>query len=110
MEDKTRLLIALGAAAAVNCLPCSEHIMAAAQAAGISPEEMEQAWQVSQRVKLGADEVTQSWLRDQVAGGGGETASCSCAGARIPPSRPLPQRAEGQGEAGPVGQGFCSCC
>ena len=81
MEERTHLLIALGAAAAVNCLPCSEHIMAAAQAAGISPEEMEQAWQVSQRVKKGADEITQSWLRDQLAGGEGEVASCSCASA-----------------------------
>jgi hypothetical protein len=109
MEEKTRLLIALGAAAAVNCLPCGEHIMAAAQAAGISPEEMEQAWQVSQKVKLGADEVTQSWLRDQVAGGGGEVASCSCAAPKVAPSCPLPSETEGQGPGQAGAQSSCCC-
>lgn len=107
MEEKTRLLIALGAAAAVNCLPCSEHIMAAASAAGISPQEMDEAWRVSRKVKSGADEVTQSWLREQVAGGGGEAASCSCAGAKAPASCPL----GGKGQAGErAGAGGGSCC
>lgn len=106
MEDKTRLLIALGAAAAVNCLPCSEHIMAAAQAAGITPAEMDEAWQVSQRVKQGADEVTQSWLREQAGGGAGE-ASCSCAGAKAPASCRLGGR-EQAGEGSATGGG--SCC
>lgn len=101
MEDKQRLLIALGAAAAVNCLPCSEHIMAAAHAAGITAEEMEQVWQVSQRVKQGADEMTQSWLRDQLAGGDGEVAACSCV--KTPSNCPLP----GGNQAG-VSSG--SCC
>lgn len=106
MEEKTRLLIALGAAAAVNCLPCSEHIMAAAQAAGLSPEEMDEAWQVSQRVKKGADEVTQSWLREQAGSGAGE-ASCSCAGAKTPASCPL----GGNEQAGEGAKaGGRSCC
>lgn len=102
MEEKTRLLIALGAAAAVNCLPCGEHIMAAAQAAGVTPAEMDEAWQVSQRVKQGADEVTRSWLREQTAGG-----ACSCGGAKLPASCPLGGNGQA-GEGGATESG--SCC
>lgn len=106
MKEKQRLLIALGAAAAVNCLPCSEHIMAAAQAAGISPEEMEEAWQISQKVKSGADEVTQSWLREQL-GHEGEKAACTCASAPIPSSCALSSKVAKPVEA--VASGG-SCC
>ncbi|RLA85766.1 MAG: carboxymuconolactone decarboxylase family protein, partial [Deltaproteobacteria bacterium] len=39
MEERTKLLIALGAATAANCIPCFEHLYYEAGVAGLTSEE-----------------------------------------------------------------------
>ncbi len=54
MDEKTKLLISLGAAVASNCIPCFEHFMGKADAAGLTTEEIEQAVDIADQVKMGA--------------------------------------------------------
>jgi alkylhydroperoxidase/carboxymuconolactone decarboxylase family protein YurZ len=54
MDDKTKLLISLGAAVASNCIPCFEHFMGKTEAVGLTSEEIQQAVDVADQVKMGA--------------------------------------------------------
>ena len=44
MEEKTSLLICLGASTAANCVPCFEHYHKKASAAGLTPEKSLRRW------------------------------------------------------------------
>ncbi len=54
MDEKTRLLICLGAATAANCIPCFEYYYGKAEAAGLKTEEIEEAVSLASQVKKGA--------------------------------------------------------
>jgi alkylhydroperoxidase/carboxymuconolactone decarboxylase family protein YurZ len=54
MEERTKLLICLGAATAANCIPCFEHYFRKAKAVSLSSEEIQEAVDLASQVKKGA--------------------------------------------------------
>ena len=54
MEEKTEILICIGAATAANCIPCFEHFFGKAREAGITDEEIREATDLASQVKKGA--------------------------------------------------------
>ncbi len=54
LQDKTENLIAIGAAMAVNCIPCFEHLYEKAINSGITLAEIKRASDIAGQVKKGA--------------------------------------------------------
>jgi alkylhydroperoxidase/carboxymuconolactone decarboxylase family protein YurZ len=54
MEERTRVLICLGAATAANCIPCFEYYFGKAKTVGLSTEEVQEAVDLAGQVKKGA--------------------------------------------------------
>jgi len=66
MEEKTKLLIALGAATAANCIPCFEHLYYQAGAAGLTSEEIQQVVDLASKVKNGAHIALKNSINDMM--------------------------------------------
>ena len=64
MDEKTSLLICLGASAAANCIPCFEHYHKKASAAGLTSEEILEAVELANKVKSGAHLVMRSSIKN----------------------------------------------
>lgn len=69
MEEKTSVLICLGAATAANCVPCFEHYYRKAMEAGLSPEEIQGAVELATKVKGGAHLVIRNSIKDLMGQG-----------------------------------------
>ena len=54
MEDKVKLLIAVGAAVTANCQPCLKTAVSEAQNAGLEKKEILEAVQIGRLVRRGA--------------------------------------------------------
>ena len=54
MEEKYRLLIALGAASAANCIPCFEHYYDKALGINLTHKEIQEAVDLGNQMKTGA--------------------------------------------------------
>jgi alkylhydroperoxidase/carboxymuconolactone decarboxylase family protein YurZ len=54
MEERTKLLVALGAATAANCIPCFKYFYSEAGVAGLTQEEIQEAVNLASKVKQGA--------------------------------------------------------
>jgi alkylhydroperoxidase/carboxymuconolactone decarboxylase family protein YurZ len=54
MDERTKLLICLGAATAANCIPCFEHYFGKAESTGLAPGEIQEAVDLASQVKKGA--------------------------------------------------------
>jgi AhpD family alkylhydroperoxidase len=61
MDKKTEVMIALGAAYALNCQPCMEYHKKAAIEAGVTQEEMQDAIRVADAIKAGASSKTKEF-------------------------------------------------
>jgi alkylhydroperoxidase/carboxymuconolactone decarboxylase family protein YurZ len=81
MDEKTSLLICLGASAASNCIPCFQHYHQKSSAAGLTPEEILEAVELAYKVKSGAHLLTRSSIK---AFFGQETRPmiCGCEGSK----------------------------
>ena len=66
MDEKTSLLICLGASAAANCIPCFEHYHKKAAAAGLTSEEILEAVELANKVKSGAHLIMRSGIRNSM--------------------------------------------
>jgi Carboxymuconolactone decarboxylase family len=64
MDEKTEILICLGAATAANCVPCFDYYFKKASAAGVSTEDVGKVVELSCKVKTGAGIVMQNSIRD----------------------------------------------
>ena len=64
MEEKTKVLICLGAATAANCIPCFEYYFGKAVGVGLSAEEVEEAVDLASQVKKGAHMALKNSIRD----------------------------------------------
>ena len=64
MEERTKLLVALGAATAANCIPCFEHLYCEAGVAGLSQEEIQQVVDLATKVKQGAHVALKNSIHD----------------------------------------------
>jgi alkylhydroperoxidase/carboxymuconolactone decarboxylase family protein YurZ len=63
MDEKTRVLICLGAATAANCVPCFEHYHGKADSLEITREEIEEAVDLASQVKKGAHMAMKNGIR-----------------------------------------------
>ena len=54
MDEKTKVLICLGAATAANCIPCFEYYFGKAGAVGLKTDEIQEAVDLASQVKKGA--------------------------------------------------------
>jgi len=54
MEDKVKLLVAVGAAVTANCHPCLRTAVSQAQIAGLEKKEIVEAIQIARLVRRGA--------------------------------------------------------
>lgn len=75
MDERTRLLVSLGAAVAANCVPCFEHFLGRTKVAGLTSEEIREAAEIGDQVKNGARITIMSSIRGMIGTG---TSSCSC--------------------------------
>ena len=66
MEEKTKLLIALGAATAANCIPCFEHLYYEAGVAGVTSKEIQQVVDLASKVKNGAHIALKNSINDMM--------------------------------------------
>ena len=69
MDEKTKILISLGAATAANCIPCFEHYFGKADAAGLSPDEIQGAAQIGEQVNKGAQMAIRKTINTTVVRG-----------------------------------------
>ncbi len=66
LSEQTRRLIAVGAAAAVNCRPCLEHHVPLGNEAGLSESEIRQAIEIGFGVNRGAHAKTSGFIDDVI--------------------------------------------
>jgi alkylhydroperoxidase/carboxymuconolactone decarboxylase family protein YurZ len=64
MDEKTELLISLGAATAANCVPCFDYYFKSASAIGIPAEEVQKAVELACKIKTGAGIVMRNGIRE----------------------------------------------
>jgi AhpD family alkylhydroperoxidase len=77
MDEKTSLLICLGASTAANCIPCFEHYHKKASAAGLTSEEILEAVELASKVKSGAHLVLRNSVKILLSEEASRT-SCGC--------------------------------
>ena len=73
MDEKTKLLVSLGAAVAANCVPCFQHYLGKTEAVGLTPEEIGEAADIGDQVKNGARITIMKNIRGMI---GGSTSLC----------------------------------
>ncbi len=69
MDERTRLLVSLGAAVAANCVPCFEHFLGKTEAAGLTSQEIQEAADIADQVKNGARITIMSSIRGMIGAG-----------------------------------------
>ena len=69
MDERTKLLVSLGAAVAANCVPCFEHFLGKTGAAGLTLEEIREVTEIADKVRNGARITIMSSIRGMVGGG-----------------------------------------
>jgi hypothetical protein len=83
MDERTKILISLGASVAANCVPCFEHYLGKTEAAGLTPEEIREATDIGDQVKNGARITIMKSIRGMIGGGTSpctSTSDQSCCG------------------------------
>lgn len=73
MDERTKLLVSLGAAVAANCSPCFEHFLGKTDAVGVTSDEIQEAVEIADQVKNGARITIMSNIRGMI---GGSTSLC----------------------------------
>jgi len=67
MDDRTGILVCLGASAAANCVPCFEHYLGRARALDLSDRDIQEAVDLAGKIKNGAHVATRTHL-DKIMG------------------------------------------
>jgi alkylhydroperoxidase/carboxymuconolactone decarboxylase family protein YurZ len=76
MDDKTSVLICLGAAVSANCVSCFRHYHGEAVRIGVDPSEVEAAVTLGAKVKTGANIAVMNAVAESARRGGQPGASC----------------------------------
>lgn len=69
MDERTKVLICLGAANAANCIPCFEHYFEKAKTVGLTLEQIQEAVDVASQVKKGAHLAIKNKINDAMGQG-----------------------------------------
>ena len=54
MDSKTEVMVALGVAMGVNCIPCFDHLYARSKEVGVADADVQHVLQIAEKVKGGA--------------------------------------------------------
>ena len=81
MDDKTSVLVCLGAAIAANCVACFRHYHGEAQRIGLDPSEIDAAVTLGAKVKTGANIAVMKAVAQAVRRGEPDSACGETAGA-----------------------------
>ena len=76
MDERTAILICLGAATAANCIPCFEHFFKKANALNLTEEEVQEAVDLAHKVKSGAQIAMRGSIDSIMGPKTQETSSC----------------------------------
>jgi alkylhydroperoxidase/carboxymuconolactone decarboxylase family protein YurZ len=68
MDERTRVLICIGAATAANCIPCFEYYFGKAEAVGLKTDEIQEAVDLASQVKKGAHMALKNVIRNKMGG------------------------------------------
>ncbi len=63
MDEKTKLLVCLGAATAANCITCFEFYYDKAVAAGLTPQEIQEAAECAYKIKNNVNMLMKNTVR-----------------------------------------------
>jgi alkylhydroperoxidase/carboxymuconolactone decarboxylase family protein YurZ len=63
MDEKTKLLVCLGAATAANCIPCFEFYYGKAQAAGVVEADIQEVVEIAYQVKNNVNMLMKKSIR-----------------------------------------------
>lgn len=63
MDEKTELLVCLGAATAANCIPCFEYYHRKAQGCGLAPEDIQAAVECAYKIKNNINMLMKNSIR-----------------------------------------------
>jgi alkylhydroperoxidase/carboxymuconolactone decarboxylase family protein YurZ len=80
MDEHAEICIALGAAAAANCVPCFEHYLSKAEDLKVTPRDIEKAVEIAVKVGGGAQMVMKDSIRKILKKETKQTEKC-CGGA-----------------------------
>ncbi len=78
MDEKTKVLISLGASTAANCIPCFEYYFGKASAMGLTPEEIQEASEIGEKINKGAQMAIRKSVNAMVIQGGQQSVACNC--------------------------------
>ena len=77
MDQKTEIMVALGVAIGVNCIPCFEQLYEKAITSGILAAEIRRASEIATRVKNGAHVVMTHSIEELIGSEKNEAFSCN---------------------------------
>jgi alkylhydroperoxidase/carboxymuconolactone decarboxylase family protein YurZ len=66
MDKKTEVMVALGAAIGVNCIPCFDHLYSKAKEIKMNDEEIKEIVEIAGKVKNGASTFLKQAVSDVV--------------------------------------------
>ena len=66
LDEKTEVLIAIGAATASNCIPCFEHLYEKAVTCGLTTEQIKRASDIAGQVKAGAHSAISNSINELI--------------------------------------------
>jgi len=64
MDEKTKLMVSLGAATAANCIPCFEHLYYKAKNLSLNDDVIQEVVDISTQVKSGAHIAIKTSISD----------------------------------------------
>ncbi len=83
MDERTELLVCLGAAAAANCVPCFEYYFGKATALGLAMDEILKAVELANKVKGGSHLMTKNGI-GKIMGADSGAGDPGCGAAKHP--------------------------
>ncbi len=66
MKEKIEVMVALGAAIGVNCIPCFDHLYSRAKGVGLDDTEIKNIVEVANKVKNGAASFLNQAVGDMI--------------------------------------------
>ena len=81
MDERTEILVSLGVATAINCVPCFRHLLEKAIAVGMGSGDIENAVEIARKVSKGASMAMNIQI-DQLMGKGSEE-QLMCGGEKV---------------------------
>ena len=78
MDDKTRVLISLGAATAANCIQCLKYYVGKADEMKVTRDEIQETFDLAEKVKGGASVEMRSVFKDAMMKEEHHSQPCVC--------------------------------